>query len=676
MAETSNDEDSLYLGCYGDIRDGLPLDSQITIFVYTFCQLKSSTCMINFVRIKEERSNQYKTEFQIPDTLQYTMNEKADTPPSVQHCKLPVLLMKKDFTNYCCCGLANILRNLVYKGIRLHPDRNLNALLGYNEVCLKACAETSLWTNLCEVGIPGDVKEFLRSGCDGSSIPSNIAKFEHNMTQPVAMFNINKKRREVLKQKLLPSYTSRYQKHVEHCKDLKDDHFENDDRGVMESVAKIQNMQINDRTSIKTKPVSDSKASENDNIAAEGSIRIQNIGESEKPKQKKKWKNPHSKKIIPDDTLPILPRLFSEGFEETLSDIVLFPSLHLYLSFVMQNMWTHNLVKLPYTIKWYTNVLNLACVSETAKLCGLSLLPLPNIDSDNIDANMKDNSSEVTQKDKKTQSRKTIKTSLRRRVPELLDRLQSKGIEPHFGKHPSDDVELKWNDFPEDVRPVQGGVTELRCQRKCQQVENIVSAVLTIAKNGDTIVDFCCGSGHVGITLAYLLPKCQVYLVENKVESLDRAQSRIHNIQLKNITLHHGNLDYFQGSFDIGVSLHACGVATDMVLDKCISCHAAFVSAPCCYGSIHSTHVITYPRSPKFQQVLSEEEYVLLGHAADQTPWQFETPIARQGKKCMGLIDEDRLEAAKDSGYQVTICTMQPPSCSPKNDLLIGIPSR
>jgi hypothetical protein len=29
--------------------------------------------------------------------------------------------------------------------------------------------------------------------------------------------------------------------------------------------------------------------------------------------------------------------------------------------------------------------------------------------------------------------------------------------------------------------------------------------------------------------------------------------------------LFQGNMDYFSGKFDIGVSLHACGVATDLV---------------------------------------------------------------------------------------------------------------
>lgn len=44
---------------------------------------------------------------------------------------------------------------------------------------------------------------------------------------------------------------------------------------------------------------------------------------------------------------------------------------------------------------------------------------------------------------------------------------------------------------------------------------------------------------------------------------------RIKDLKLKNIKICHTNLDYFRGEFDIGVSLHACGIATDLALNMC-----------------------------------------------------------------------------------------------------------
>ena len=61
-------------------------------------------------------------------------------------------------------------------------------------------------------------------------------------------------------------------------------------------------------------------------------------------------------------------------------------------------------------------------------------------------------------------------------------------------------------------------------------------------------------------------------------------------------------MGYFEGHFDIGVCLHACGVATDMVLQQCLQRNAAFVICPCCYGSIRNTHLITYPRSQCYRE--------------------------------------------------------------------------
>ncbi len=113
-----------------------------------------------------------------------------------------------------------------------------------------------------------------------------------------------------------------------------------------------------------------------------------------------------------------------------------------------------------------------------------------------------------------------------------------------------------------------GNLPESRIQRKCEQLENVVAAVKQIVRPGQTIVDFCAGGvrftrdmlrvviyfqktaflgvtfsqvftscqGHVGILLAYLLPDCEVVIVENKEESIQRALERISRLQLRNVT--------------------------------------------------------------------------------------------------------------------------------------------
>lgn len=40
----------------------------------------------------------------------------------------------------------------------------------------------------------------------------------------------------------------------------------------------------------------------------------------------------------------------------------------------------------------------------------------------------------------------------------------------------------------------------------------------------------------------------------------------------------------------------------------------------------------------------------------------------------MGLVDLDRSWAAETHGYSVRVMTMEPESCSPKNNMLVGRP--
>ena len=64
------------------------------------------------------------------------------------------------------------------------------------------------------------------------------------------------------------------------------------------------------------------------------------------------------------------------------------------------------------------------------------------------------------------------------------------------------------------------------------------------------------------------------------------------------------NLTNFADQFEIGVSLHACGTATDLMLAQCYTAGASYVVCPCCYGAIRPTGAITYPRSRRYGQLL------------------------------------------------------------------------
>ncbi|KAF2361921.1 Methyltransferase domain, partial [Trinorchestia longiramus] len=232
---------------------------------------------------------------------------------------------------------------------------------------------------------------------------------------------------------------------------------------------------------------------------------------------------------------------------------------------------------------------------------------------------------------------------------------------------------IPWSEYPIAVHPQEGSLPPSRLQRKCQQLENVVCAVSGLVKPGHKIVDFCAGGGHVGLLIAYKFPDISVLMVENKVSSLKRAKIRAQRLKLTNVEFYQCNLHYFDSPFDVGVCLHACGQATDMVLEKCYRHQAAFVCVPCCYGSVKPNPGLQYPRSLRFQQLLPEVlDYLTLCHAADQTHGA-DHPSTAQGQLCMRFVDGDRLMHAQQLGYRTSLYLMVPPSCSPKNHILVGI---
>jgi hypothetical protein len=66
------------------------------------------------------------------------------------------------------------------------------------------------------------------------------------------------------------------------------------------------------------------------------------------------------------------------------------------------------------------------------------------------------------------------------------------------------------------------------------------------AVDGDGIVDFCSGGGHLGIVSAHLLPRCRVIMVDNKEESVCLARRRAVQLALPNMELIQSNLDYLR----------------------------------------------------------------------------------------------------------------------------------
>lgn len=373
--------------------------------------------------------------------------------------------------------------------------------------------------------------------------------------------------------------------------------------------------------------------------------------------------------IVKQDEKGLLEHTYAEDTYITLSDIIIFVCMHI----ILNTFSNETILKLvPLTVKWYNRMLTDQFIIQC-----LNYLPLLKSHNSNMlqctfpaivnESLYKSDPKRYKPRNYTYTKQEDIQHSLQ--LVEDINISMELDAEP-FGK----EINLDWSIVPFDATPEGGSLPPARLQRKQEQLQNLCKPVLKLAKTGNIIVDFCSGSGHLGILIAYLLPDCTIILLENKEESLNRAKKRVQRLKLTNVKFCQCNLDYFKAEFDIGTSLHACGLVTDLVIRCCIQKNAIFVSCPCCYGSLQDCHQLTYPRSDIFKKHIGNKEYSFLSHAADQTHEELNIKT-KQGYRCMTIVDTDRKLFAEQFGYKVYFAKLVPETCTLKNHLLVGIPN-
>ena len=233
----------------------------------------------------------------------------------------------------------------------------------------------------------------------------------------------------------------------------------------------------------------------------------------------------------------------------------------------------------------------------------------------------------------------------------------------------------------------RGRDASVKIGKKRSQVQSMLQLILPMVNDGDTAVEFAAGSGYIGLALAALRPNVRVVLMDQNPVSVQYAQARAIQANLSNVECVVGDIRDFQvdGGYAIGFALHACGAASDYVLDHCIRNRAQYVIAPCCAGFMQNTLQRTTvdgeeetgaaPPLPTSQRIreagVTREEFISLTAGADHSnhPEQ-----AESGRRAMAMLDLDRNFRAEESGkgYETGYYRMVPESCTPKNQILVG----
>ncbi len=198
-------------------------------------------------------------------------------------------------------------------------------------------------------------------------------------------------------------------------------------------------------------------------------------------------------------------------------------------------------------------------------------------------------------------------------------------------------------------------------QPKFRQINRFLELIRDVEASLPTggelhICDLCCGKSYLSFAVYHYFTAVKGRTV--RMVGVDMKAEVMADCQAIADTLHMDGLSFICGDvslYDFGapvhmvISLHACDVATDLVLDKAVAWGADVVlSTPCCHH--------------EWNKKL----------AAPALAFITEHSMLRQ-KLCDAATDALRLKHLESAGYEVTALELIDPEETPKNVMLRGI---
>ena len=203
-----------------------------------------------------------------------------------------------------------------------------------------------------------------------------------------------------------------------------------------------------------------------------------------------------------------------------------------------------------------------------------------------------------------------------------------------------------------------------KMQSKYRQINRFLEIVNDMSdkltkKNSILVYDLCCGKSYLSFALYFYLER----ILGLKVEMIgaDLKRDVVEYCNSVAAASHMDGLRFICGDIaslgldaepDMVVSLHACDIATDIVLAHAIKSGAGIIlSTPCCHHELYS----------KVSE-LSEQ-------ARDELDFVLKHPMSAQ-KLCENLTDSLRAKTLEAYGYTVDMIELVTPDDTPKNLLI------
>lgn len=188
-------------------------------------------------------------------------------------------------------------------------------------------------------------------------------------------------------------------------------------------------------------------------------------------------------------------------------------------------------------------------------------------------------------------------------------------------------------------------------------LEHIEDIYYRLPKDGEIkIFDLCCGKSYLSFAVYYYLTKVkgrEVYLygVDLKRDVIIWCDALARELNYSKMRFEVGDIIKFNPCEkpDMVISLHACDIATDIVLDTAVRLGAEVIlSTPCCHRYLNGKV------------------------RADELSFVTKYPHI-SNKLCEALTDAVRLERLRAGGYNVCALELTDPENTPKNTLLRAI---
>lgn len=188
-------------------------------------------------------------------------------------------------------------------------------------------------------------------------------------------------------------------------------------------------------------------------------------------------------------------------------------------------------------------------------------------------------------------------------------------------------------------------------------VENVRDIYPHLNKEGTLIVyDLCCGKSYLSFAVYHYLTNVmgrdvKMYGIDLKSDVIEYCNKVANDVEFLGLEFYCGDITKYECSEkpDLVISLHACDIATDIVIDKAVSEGAKVVlSTPCCH------HELNHTINCKSLSFVTEHS------------------MLRQ-KLCDAATDALRLKKLQANNYSCVAVELIDPEETPKNILLRAI---